>query len=145
MAAESVKKSAKAANTPRIGEWKETDGRVELLATRCTACGEIFFPARKRCLRCGGDAMQPTALRGPARLTNFTVIHQPPSGFTAPLVAGYAEFASGVLVFAPIDAESDALKPGKTLLDVYVGPIRSYPNGDSLVAYRFRPSPGRGA
>lgn len=83
--------------------------------------------------------MEQVRLSGPARLTNHTVIHQVPAGFSSPLVAGYAEFESGVAVFAPIDGPPGALKPGTTLLDVYLGPIRTFENGETLVAYRFRP------
>ena len=125
---------------PHIGEWKEIDGRVELIAARCASCGETFFPSRGNCLRCRGEAMEQVRLGGPARLTSYTVIHQVASGFSSPLVAGYAEFEPGVSVFAPIDGLPDALKPGSTWLDICVGPIRTYENGESLVAYKFRPA-----
>ena len=122
---------------PRIGEWEEADGRACLLATRCTKCGEAFFPARQLCLRCRNEAMEQIKLTGPARLNDFTVIHQVPSGFRAPLVAGYAEFEPGVSVFAPIDAPPETLAPG-TLLDVYIGAIRVAEDGETLTAYRYR-------
>jgi len=125
---------------PPIGKWEEIDGRVELIATRCLSCSETFFPARGLCLRCRGEAMEEVKVCGPARLTNFTVIHQVPAGFASPLVAGYARFEAGVSVFAPIDASPEALKPGLTWLDVSIGPIRTYVNGESLVAYKFHPA-----
>jgi uncharacterized OB-fold protein len=80
--------------------------------------------------------MEDIKLTGPARLTDFTVIHQVPSGFRAPLVAGYGEFEPGVSVFAPIDAMPEKLEPG-TLLDIHIGPIRVSDEGETLVAYRF--------
>ena len=122
---------------PRIGEWEEIDGCTHLLATRCACCGEAFFPARRVCLRGCAGAMEDIKLTPPARLTDFTVIHQVPSGFCAPLVAGYGEFEPGVSVFAPIDATPEQLQPG-TLLDVHIGPIRVLDEGETLVAYRFR-------
>lgn len=140
MPAEGPKGKTQPANEPRIGEWAEVDGRLELIAARCTACEETYFPARQLCLRCRGEAMEEVRLRGPARLTNHTVIHQVPTGFRAPLTAGYAEFEPGVSVFAPIDGDGAALKSGTTLLDVYLGPIRVYENGEPLLAYRFRPA-----
>lgn len=139
MPAEPQKREPQSSTEPRIGNWEDVDGRVELIATRCLSCGETFFPARGLCLRCRGEAMEQVRLGGPARLTNYTVIHQVPRGFSSPLVAGYAEFEPGVSVFAPIDGSPDALKPGSTWLEVYVGPIRTYENGESLVAYKFRP------
>jgi len=131
-------KSTAQAPKPRIGEWEEADGRVYLIASRCGACGEVFFPARRYCLRCAHDAMERVRLTGPARLANYTVIHQVPAGFPSPLVAGYGEFEPGVSVFAPIDGAADALKPGMPL-ELTIGAIRTYENGESLVAYRFRP------
>jgi uncharacterized OB-fold protein len=137
VSAQAAKAGAQAPK-PRIGEWEEADGRVHLVASRCGACGEIFFPARKFCLRCAQETMERVRLSGPARLANYTVIHQVPAGFPSPLVAGYGEFEPGVAVFAPIDGKADALKPGMAL-ELYIGPIRAYENGESLIAYRFRP------
>lgn len=88
--------------------------------------------------------MEQVKVSGPARLTTHTVIHQVPAGFASPLVAGYGEFDAGVSVFAPIDGRPEDLKPG-TLLELHIGPIRTYENAEPLVAYRFRavPDPAR--
>ncbi len=125
---------------PRIGRWEVgADGSTRLIATRCTACGETFFPEHTVCARCRGEAMETIRLEGPARLYSFTVVHQLPAGFPAPLAVGYGEFAGGVLVLAPIDAAHDELKPGMPL-DLHVGVTWTDEDGEPMISYRFRPA-----
>ncbi len=128
--------------TARIGRWETApDGTVSLIASRCGACGEAFFPERRVCARCRGEAMETVRLAGPATLRTFTVVHQLPEGFSAPMAIGYAQFDGGPLVLAPIDVPADALHVGLRL-DVHVGPTRTGEAGEPVLTYRFRPAAG---
>jgi uncharacterized OB-fold protein len=122
---------------PRIGHWEvDPDGGIALLATRCTACGEVVFPAHTVCARCGSEATETFRLRGPARLGAYTVVHQLPSGFSGPLAVGYGQFDEGVLVLAPIDVPPDQLSPGM-ILDLHVGQTWVDDDGEPMPSYRF--------
>ncbi len=122
---------------PRIGRWQvEGDGEVVLLGSRCSACGETFFPALPTCGRCGATEVSEVVLRGPARLASFTVVHQLPPGFSAPQAVGYGE-VDGVLVLAPIDAPPEGLAPGMALA-IGEGVTRIDEDGEPMLSYRFR-------
>ncbi len=130
------------ARVAEAGRWEVgEDGRVALVASRCGACEEVIFPERPVCPRCSSKSMEEARLVGPARLHSFTVIHQLPAGFKAPMVGGYGEFPEGVLVFAPIDAGAAELKSGM-LLELHEGVTRLGQNGQPLVSFRYRPAAG---
>lgn len=134
------KKGEAAKIRPRIGRWEvNADGAVSLIGTRCTRCGETFFPEHAVCGKCGSPDTQEVRLGGPARLASYTIVHQLPAGFSGPLAVGYGELEDGVLVLAPIDAEADALRAGM-LLDLHVGVTRIDDDGEPMTSYRFRPA-----
>ena len=81
--------------------------RPSLTGSRCTSCGEVYFPAARGCTRCGSTALDACDLGGAGRLWSWTVqgfCPKPPydSGesehdFT-PYGVGYVELASGLKV-----------------------------------------------
>ena len=128
---------------PPYGRWAEAEGgRVALIGCRCRSCGETLFPERKACPSCLGSDLDEKRLEGPATLYNFTVVHQLPAGFPAPMVVGYGKFPEGVIVFAPIDADPKELKPGVSLA-LHAGTTKTDEKGEALVTYRFRQVAGR--
>jgi uncharacterized OB-fold protein len=127
---------------PRIGRWEvDANGEVSLIGSRCTSCDETYFPEQAVCGRCGGTSTEQIRLAGPARLFSYTIVHQLPSGFTAPMTVGYAELDGGVLVLAPIDATAAQLAPGMAL-DLHEGVTRIDEAGEPMLSYRFRPAAG---
>jgi benzoylsuccinyl-CoA thiolase BbsA subunit len=123
---------------PRIGRWEvDANGAVILLGTRCTVCGETFFPEHAVCGRCGSEATEPARLRGPGRLGAFTIVHQLPAGFTGPLAVGYGQLEGDVLVLAPIDVRPDELEMGMAL-DLHVGETWIDDEGEPMSSYRWR-------
>lgn len=125
---------------PRIGRWEVAKhGEVSLIGTRCTTCSETFFPEHRPCGKCGSAATEEVRLKGPATLRSYTIVHQLPTGFSGPLVVGYAELEGNTLVLAPIDATRDQLKEG-LLLTVHVGVTRIGDDGEPMMSYRFKPA-----
>lgn len=125
---------------PRIGRWETADdGSVTLIGTRCSRCGESFFPEHAVCGKCGNPDTEEVRLGGQARLFSYTIVHQLPAGFIAPLAVGYGELDGSVLVLAPIDAPPDRLVPGM-LLDLHVGVTWTDEDGEPMLSYRFRPA-----
>lgn len=125
---------------PRIGRWETAkNGEISLIGTRCSSCGETFFPEHAVCGKCGSSDTEELRLSGPARLGTFTVVHQLPAGFNAPLTIGYGELDGGVLVLAPIDGAPDRLSTGMPL-DLHVGVTWVDQDGEPMASYRFRPA-----
>lgn len=123
----------------RIGRWRSRDGQVVLIGSRCTPCGEVFFPERRICARCRAEELSTVELSGPATLRTFTVVHELPLGFSGPVAIGYAEIHGGPLVLAPIDADPARLRIGM-LLDLAIGPTRTDDGGAPIHTYRFTPA-----
>lgn len=61
-------------------------GERKLVASRCVACGQLYFPARPMCPACHGKEMDAVELSGKGKLAAFSVIHIAPS---AMIQAGY--------------------------------------------------------
>ena len=122
---------------PRIGRWEVgADGEATLIASHCRACGETSFPERSYCPKCRSQELEETRLAGPATLYSYTVVHQVPTGFDAPLVVGYVKLPGDVIVLGPIDAPVDALAKGMHLA-VREGKTSTSPDGTPFVSYRF--------
>jgi len=130
---------------PRIGRWEVTaDGEVVLIGTHCTSCGENLFPERPVCSRCGKRTVEETRFRGPATLLSYSVVHQAPGGFTAPLAVGYGTLPDDVVVLAPIEADPSALHKGMQLRLVE-GVTSTAEDGSEFRTYRYRPTEGSDA
>jgi uncharacterized protein len=72
-----------------------------LTGSVCQACGELFFPRRLACSRCGGD-LADTEFSGKGDIYSYTVIQQPPAGFEdqAPFAVALVHLAEGPYVSA---------------------------------------------
>jgi uncharacterized OB-fold protein len=126
----------------RIGRWEIAgDGEVSLVGTHCNSCGETFFPDRRVCAACGSEDTLEVPLRGPGELFSYTVVHQAPTGFTAPLAVGYVRLPGDVLVLGPIDVERDDLVEGLPL-DIHVGQTSVAEDGSPVTTYRFKRASG---
>ena len=121
----------------RVGRWEAgEDGAIALVGSRCLRCGEAFFPERTVCASCRSELQETILLQAPAILRNFTLVYELPPGFTSPAAIGYAEFAPGVLVLAPIDVAFSQLRRGMSLT-VHLGTTRQDTDGQPVVTYRF--------
>lgn len=82
------------------------DGRVQLVGSRCAACGLAAFPVRPACSGCGSADPTPTGLGGEGVLYSYAAVHVSSS---TPLTLGYVDLASGPRVLARIAASEDEL------------------------------------
>lgn len=66
--------------------WRETPRRYNLAGSRCTICGNAYFPPRPVCPRCPHhrqsiEKMVPFQLSGYGEVVTYTVVHEPAEGF----------------------------------------------------------------
>lgn len=61
--------------------WKELENNT-ILATRCSRCGEKYYPPQADCSVCYSDDMEWVEIRGEGTLESFTQQHVIPQGFT---------------------------------------------------------------
>lgn len=84
---------------------------VGLIAGRCTACGQVVFPARSSCPKCGyGPEVVPHDLARQGVIYAATQVFVPSAlGHFAPYWYGYVDIPEdGTRVFAPLFGEKGA-------------------------------------
>lgn len=117
-------------------------GRARVVAGRCRSCGAHFFPARKVCARCLGDAMEEVPLSSRGTVYTFTVVHQSVPTFEVPYVLVYVDLPEGVRLLGQLaGCPPEQVRLGMPV-ELHVEPVGSRSDGAAVVAYRFRPASG---
>jgi uncharacterized OB-fold protein len=117
-----------------------------LLASRCNACGETFFPQRRFCARCSSSDLT-QVLRGPCgRLYTYTVVYELFPGIEGlgPYGVGQVEMEGGLRVQGLLTGcEFEDLKIDMPV-EVTLLTIGADERGRPTVTYAFRPAPPKG-
>lgn len=86
--------------------WEATR-RGELLAKRCTACGELHYYPRMHCPFCGSDKTEWRPLAGTGRVYSFSIVARSPR----PMAPAIVETPEGLRIHTVIvDADVQALR-----------------------------------
>lgn len=113
-----------------------------LQASRCTACGQIYFPPRPVCLGCGSADLAPLPLSGRGRVVSFTRVYQPARGFNdfAGHLTALIELREGIRVTAQLtDVGPEKIAAGQEV-EMVVRRLRSDEERGLIVyGYKFRP------
>ncbi len=129
-----------------IFTWPSDD--PQLIASRCSACGMVMFPAQDSCARCASTEIEEHLLPRRGRLWAWTTQDfQPPSppyaGATGkdfvPFAIGYVELPDEVKVEARL-TESDPEKLVQAAeMELVVVPFGTDDDGNEVVTFAFRP------
>ncbi len=122
--------------------WREIPKRIRLEGQKCKSCGNVDYPPRARCLKCGQTNLEPYKLPEKGSLISFTVIRNPPLGFEGmtPYVLGLVELKDGTKITAQItDVELDNLKIGMPVESVFRKISEDGDSGIIRYAIKFRP------
>lgn len=119
-----------------------------LLGSRCSACGEVYFPAVRGCSRCCSTALETFDLGGRGRLWSWTVqgfLPKPPydgdgaEGAFVPYGVGYVELPSGLKVETRLTVADPALLHIGMPMVLTLQAYRHAPDGTPLHTYAFAP------
>jgi uncharacterized OB-fold protein len=96
------------------GLWGRNADGPYLCGARCKSCGHVALETRAVCPSCwaAAEAAEEVPIGREGTLYTFTVIHQVPTGFQAPMAVGYVDLAEGVRVFAHLDRSPETLTIG---------------------------------
>lgn len=105
---------------------------TELVATRCSGCGETAFPQLPACPVCFGGEQLPHALSGLGTLYSYTRVHVGKLAEDGPSIVAYVDTDEGARVFATVEA-SDHLTLGARvrLIDAIAPPTFEVIEGDA--------------
>ena len=106
----------------------------EIAATKCKACGKLYFPPRADCIDCLSSAVEWIPLGGRGKLITYTTAYFAPAGFEAPYTLALAELEEGVRVFTRMskDVKQDEIELG---MNVKLVPIRL---ADDRITYELK-------
>ncbi len=113
-------------SAPEIMQYRQSQGKVHLLGSRCPSCSAAFFPSRTICPADGTEGLEELALADHGIIYTYTVIRQSTPEFEAPYAMVYIDFPQDVRVLLPylgdgtpvIGAEAEiVLAPGPRLID----------------------------
>ena len=114
--------------------------KPSLLGSKCSACGEAFFPRRTRCANCGAEHLEEIILSRRGKLYNYTVVHNATPGYSGPVPYGIGrvELPEGMAVTAPLTGcDLKNLKIGMPL-ELVLEKQYDDENGNEVIAYKFK-------
>lgn len=104
------------ANSIWPGLWGEDQEGPYLVGGRCKSCGHVTFEARRVCPSCWSSAGADNVPIGrTGTLYTYSIVHQAPAGFAAPVAVGYVDLDDGVRVFAHLEQDAETLQIGRKL------------------------------
>lgn len=117
-----------------------------LIASRCTACGEVAFPKQQGCPNCTADASEEVLLSRRGRLWTWTIQRfPPPPPFIGerddfrPYGVGYVELPEGIRIEARL-TESDPEKLAIDMeMELVIEKFLEGEQGEELMTFAFRP------
>jgi len=113
-----------------------------LLGSRCTACGNVTFPARGFCPACRSvDGLEEVTLGTEGVVHSFTVVRQAPPGVEVPYVLAWVDLpGSGVRLMATVSGlEPHHVELGMSV-ELELTPFGTAGDGAELIGFRFRPA-----
>jgi uncharacterized OB-fold protein len=123
--------------------------RLTLMGSRCTRCGEHYFPAARGCTRCSATDLEAFDLGCEGHLWSWTVqgfLPKTPynSGETdadfKPYGVGYVEMACGLKVESRLTVADPAQLHIGMAMELALEPYRRPPKGEPVYTYAFRPA-----
>jgi uncharacterized OB-fold protein len=127
--------------------------RPVLAGNRCSACGEVYFPAARGCTRCCGTQLDPFDLGHHGRLWSWTVqafCPKPPydgaetEADFQPYGVGYVEMACGVKVESRLTLADPARLRIGMAMELTLQPYRRHADGTALHTHAFAPAADEG-
>ena len=136
--------SAKQQIPCRDGLWStpsEPDEKPQLVGSKCSDCGEVFFPVNPVCNNCQGQTMKDIKLSRKGKIWSYTTVMLAPPAYKGPVPfdLGYVELPEGVNVYTRfLGAGHGTFKIGQEVeLDIDV--MQTDAEGNEILGYCFVP------
>ena len=120
--------------------WRHIQQRYNLIGSKCTNCGKVFFPNRIICPDCRRKGnIESIKFSGKGKIHTYSVIRSPSDEFKtiAPYVVAIVELDEGAKLTAQlVDCEVDDVKIGDPLEMVFRKISEDGPDG--VISYGFK-------
>ncbi len=120
--------------------WRHIQQRYNLIGSKCTNCGKVFFPNRIICPDCRRKGnIESIKFSGKGKIHTYSVIRSPSDEFKtiAPYVVAIVELDEGAKLTAQlVDCEVDDVKIGDPVEMVFRKISEDGPDG--VISYGFK-------
>jgi len=123
--------------------WRLIKSRYQLIGTKCTTCGNVFYPPKYLCPVCRKEGkLEDIKLKKTGKIITFSIVRSAPSGFEkeAPYPVAIIELDDGPKLTSQIvDWKEEDLKIGRKVEACF---RRIYTDGkEGIINYglKFRP------
>lgn len=120
--------------------WRHIQQRYNLIGSKCTTCGKVFFPNRIICPDCRRKGnIESIKFSGKGKIHTYSVIRSPSDEFKtiAPYVVAIVELDEGAKLTAQlVDCEVDDVKIGDPVEMVFRKISEDGPDG--VISYGFK-------
>ena len=114
-----------------------------LIGSKCSVCGNVFFPARAICPVCvAEDTLKEIPIGTRGKLNGFATVQVAPEGFTAPYTLSFIDLSEGPTIFAIIAGEAsgeETLYNGMEM-ELTIESISTDENGNEVIGYKYSPA-----
>jgi len=128
----------------REGLWSTplaADGKPQLIGSKCSQCGEVFFPVNPVCVNCQNQTMNEIKLSRRGKVWSFSAIMLPPPRYKGevPFHLGYVELPEGIKIWTRIlKAEVGGLQVGQEV-ELEIDIMEEDDEGNEVLGYCFVP------
>ena len=120
-----------------------TPGETPALeGSRCSNCGDTFYPPRHICLGCYHEGLDRVPLSSRGKLWTFTIARMtlPGSLVSAPYVIAQVELPEGVMIPTVLtDVDPESVRIGMNL-ELVVEKATMDAQGNEVMTFKFRPA-----
>ena len=116
--------------------------KPQLIGSKCPDCGEVVFPANRRCTNCQNEPMEDIKLSRRGKIHALTtVMLRPPAYYKGPVPfsIGWIELPDGVRVNATLlGAEPGSFKVGQEV-ELVIHKLQEDEEGSDIMGFGFVP------
>ena len=121
--------------------------KPKLIGSKCSICGEVVFPQKRRCPNCSSDNVREILIGPAGKLFSFTVMYQqPPVGYKGPVPYGVVkvEMPEGTRITGYCtENDPGKLKVGMPM-ELIIENLFTDDEGQSVIGYKFKPAASAG-
>jgi len=120
---------------------KTSDQKPVLIGSRCTKCGEVYFPKVPQCLKCYTETTEDFNLERVGKVYSSTVVYLAPPLYKGkvPYVIGHVELDNGVLVPTRFTEVGESPLPVGTEVQLVLEKLGQDEEGKDVIVHAFRP------
>lgn len=126
-----------------VRSWRHIQQRYNLIGSKCTKCGGVYFPPRVICPKCRRKGnIENIQFSGKGKIHSFSIVETPTDDFKtiAPYAVAIIELKEGAkLTSQLVECDLDEIKIGDSVEMVFRKIREDGDDGVILYGFKFKP------